>query len=393
MAFTIDGTVVQFNLATFESLCKEEKANWLVSSMKGLRSSLSAKTQPSAAQVKQEILAIPGDKRKKYKDALKYLIFSWPGMVDPNKMNVVTSGKITDRIGFQAMFKTMDSTTDFADLQYGISGARAMTPYRLTSGRVRFADDFNNASNLGTGSAFERTWQGYGFLTATNSSVEQKFRTGEKQDLNGKTRGIAQTTRDEYVEFMLASRYSPVRSLGESGKKLKKDTQQSLQTMTGIHGKKQAQLHFQQHARFVRSVRRACKGGIAMVASHQGYRAVDAKVHFVLDGLGDLGKMARKDALPGKGDYVAITSSELCFCCRYWDDPTYPLSPVVKFYINGDRVLPPWQADYTDADAEGNNVYTNQEAWLRYLLCQELIGTKKAFPKFEGTIDGSDDED
>lgn len=392
MAFTIDQTPVTFDQATFEQLCKEEKVTWRVSSLKDLRAKFTAKTAVSGTAIVQEIRKIPADKRLKYKDALKYVLFSWPGVVDASKLNPVTEGRMLDRLGFQQMFSSMDGNTDFVDLQYGISGARALAPYRLTSGRVRFADDFNNASNLGTGAAFGRMWQGFGTLDATPASVTASFRKGEKADDKALTRGIASATRNEYVHGMLNSRYAPQRSLNETGKKLKKDTQQSVQTMAGLHGAKQANDHFVQHARFVKSVRRACKGGIAMAASHQGYRAVDAKVHFVLDGLGDLGKMARKDKLPNKGDYVAITSSELAFCARYWNDPQFPLNKVVKFYINGDRVLPPWEADYTLVDAQNDNVHSNQEAWLRYLLCQELIGTPKPFPKFESVpVDNDDD--
>ena len=392
MAFTIDGVAVTFDRATFEQLCKEEKVTWAVSSLKGLRSLLSAKVAPSGAAIVAEIRKIPADKRVKYKDAIKYVLFSWPGVIPQSQMNPVTEGRMLDRLGFQAMFASMDGATDCVDLQYGISGARGLAPYKLTTGRVRFADDFNNASNLGTGAAFSRMWQGYGDLSATPQTVAASYRQGEKADpTTGRVRGIAQATRSDYVEGMLASRYSPTRSFGEGPKQLKKDTQQSLQTMAGIHGQKEAKEHFVQHARFVRSVRRACKGGIAMAASNPSYRAVDAKVHFVLDGLGDLGKMAKKDKIAGK-DYVAITSSELAFCCRYWNDRDFPLSGVVKLYVNGQRVLPPWEADWTVVDAENKNVYSNQEAWLRYLLCQELIGTKKPFPKFEGTIVEQDDD-
>jgi hypothetical protein len=393
MPFTIDNVTVTFDMATFEALCTEEKVTWSRSSLKDLRAKLATTPAPGGGAILQEIRKIPMDKRLKYKPALKYVLFSWPGVVDPTKMNPVADGRMAGRLDFQGMFATMNGGTDFVDLQYGISGARAMTPYRLTTGRVRFADDFNNASNLGTGAAFKRSWQGYGFLDAKKSTITAAFRKGEQADDQGRTRGIASATRNEYVEGMLGSRYSPTRSLGEGAKKLTKDTQQSLQTMAGIHGQKHAQEHFVQHARFVKSVRRACKGGIAMVASHPGYRGVDAKVHFVLDGLGDLGKMARKDKLPAKGDYVAITSSELAFCCRYWNNREFPLNGVVKFYINGDRVYAPWEADYTVADAQTNNVYSNQEAWLRYQLCQELIVPPKPFPKMTAAMADADDDD
>jgi hypothetical protein len=385
MTFQIDNIPVAFDMATFESLCKEEKVTWTLSSLKDLRSLLGKKPAPSGAQVLTEIRKIPRDKRAKYKAAIKYVLFSWPDVVGAT--NAVADGRLLDRLDFQGMFATMDTTTDFVDLQYGISGARGMQPYKLTDGRVRFADDFNNSSNLGTGDAFKRNWQGYGFLGATPDSVTERFRKGEKLDDKGRTRGILPPTRQAYVNSMLASRYSPTRSLGETSKKLSKDTQKSLDAMTGIHGKKEAKSHYWMHAAFVKAVRRACKGGIAMVASHPGYTSVYAKVHFVLDGLGDLGRMARKDKLPpDKGGYLAITSSELCFCCRYWDDPEYPLGDIIKFYVNGTRVMPPWLADWSLVDAAGANVVSNQEAWLRFKLAHDLLSDAKVFPRMLGDV-------
>jgi hypothetical protein len=387
MAFTIDNVPVTFDMTTFDSLCKQEGVTWMLSSMNDLRKKLGKTPPASATEVLQEIRKIAVDKRQKYKKSIKYVAFSWPNLV--TGVNLVAEGRMLDRLDFQQMFATMNPTTDFVDLQYGISAARGFAPYKLSAGRMRFADDFNNASNLGTGAAFQRNWQGYGFLGATSDSVKQVFKTGEKADPSGKVRGIAGATRMEYVHSLLGSRYSPTRSLNEPAKKMEKDTQKSLSDMAGIHGKKEAEAHYWLHARFVKSVRRACKGGIAMVASHPAYRAVDAKVHFVLDGLGDLGKMARKDKLPpDKGGYLAITSSELAFCCRYWNDPEFPLSGVVKFYVNGKRVMPPWEADWTVVDATGANVYSNQEAWLRYMLARDLLGvTGKKFPRMTGDED------
>jgi len=390
MAFKVGGVDVTFDIKVFEALCKEDSITWSRSSLNELHKLLGKTPKPLGTAVIAELRKIPRDKLQKYKPAIKYLLFSYPGLV--GGVNPVGDGRMLDRLDFQGMFATMDSNTDFVDLQYGISGARGMQPYKLTDGRVRFADDFNNASNLGTGVAFKRMWQGYGELGATPESVTERFRKGEKLDENNRTRGILPTTRQVYVNSLLASRYSPTRSLNETGKKLSNDTQKSLTDMEGIHGKKQAKSHYWVHAQFVKAVRRACKGGIAMVASHPGYCAVYAKVHFVLDGLGDLGKMARKDKLPpDKGGYLAITSSELCFTCRYWDDPDYPLRDIVKFYVNGTRVLPPWEADWSVTGADGSPVYSNQEAWLRYKLAHSLISNPKAFPKMMG--DGTDPTD
>lgn len=380
--FTIDNNPVAFQLAEFDKHCVKLGVTWKRSSLRDLRALLAGPPAPTAQAVLAEIRKIKLDKRQKYSDAIKYLVFSIQGMIDGGQLAPIADGRMLDRKNFKDMFATMRTDTDYVDLQYGISSARGMLPYQLDVGRVRFADDFNNSSNLGTGMAFERSWNGQGFLTAKPKTVAASFKRGETPDDQGRVQGILSTTRDEYVNSMLNSRYSPTRAFNDKEGKLLKDTHKSRPQMVAMHGEKNADKQLWMHARFVKSVRRACKGGIAMVASHPAYKAVDAKVHFVLDGLGDLGKLARKDALAPDRDYVAITSSELDFCCRYWDDAEYPLKNVVKFYVNGFRVYPPWEKEYTLNDANGNPVYSNHEGWLRYRLYRDLAGkTGKAFPK------------
>ncbi|KAF1046715.1 hypothetical protein [Xylophilus sp.] len=382
--YTINGSPVTFNITAFEALCQEENITWWRSSLNSLRKLLQRKVPATSAEIEVEIGKIPVDKRKKYKDALRYVTFCWPNMIDAASLNVVADGKLSDRMTFKEYYGTMDPATDFVDLQYGISDARKLPPYMLDAGRVRFADDFNNSSHLGTGLAFGRQWNGTGVLGATRSDVRSMFRkgnTGERQNL-----GIGADTRQIYANSMLGSRYSPELSLAASSKTVRLDAHKSLAQMRKQHAK-DADKHHLLHAQFVKSVRRACKGGIAMVASHPAYVTVEAKVHFVLDGLGDLGAMARKDTLDNERTYVAITSSELAFCCRYWDDPEFPLSDVVKFYVNGNRVQPPWEADYTLADASGKDVYSNQEAWLRYRLFRKHLSSHKPFPKMTGSTD------
>ena len=385
--YSINNVAITFDIKEFEKLCEKEKITWYLSTLNDLRKLLRQKLPPTAKQIEAEIFRIPMDKRLKYKSALKYLLFSWPGMVSSSGLNTVNDGRLMDRMKFIDYYDTMDANTDFVDLMYGIAKARAYAPYKLKvepslskREHVRYADDFNNSSKLGDGLAFRRQWGGTGLLGVKSDDVRKDFRKGGVLQ-----EGIQSGTRQIYANSMLNSRYSPEISLRDDKKKLVKDTHQPIAVMQQTHGKNFKE-HFWAHASFVKSVRRACKGGIAMVASHTAYCMVDAKVHFVLDGLGDLGAMARKDALKSdKGDYVAITSSELAFCCRYWNDEKYPLSAVVKFYINGFRVMPPWEADYTLKDAKDEDVYSNQEAWLRYQLSQQLLSQKKPFPVMNGT--------
>jgi hypothetical protein len=154
--------------------------------------------------------------------------------------------------------------------------------------------------------------------------------------------------------------------------------------MRNEHGNNHMALqHYWAHARMVKAVRRACKGGIALVASLQAYRDNGAKVHFLLDRMGDLGRIARKDFLdtPENDTYVPITTSELCFCFRHWDSVCYrrggetKLKDIVNFYCNGARVFAPWKGEWRRHDCFGVPVFSNPEAWARYGLYRKLVGS------------------
>lgn len=386
MPYAIGGNPVQFQMAEFERLATTEGAKWGSSSLKKLRTLLQRTAPPLQRQeILFELNKVPLPKRTKYKKAIKYLMFHFPNMVPAGDMTAST-GLIPNRLDFQAYYATMDPATEYVDLMYGISMARTYAPYQLQNGRVGQADDFNNASNIGTGLAFQRQWPGFGTLDATPDSTRQDVLRGAPN--RGQVR--SDFARSAHINGLLGTRYSPTSVYATPTSHLTKDAHKSRADMVGMHGRN-ADSHFWAHARFVKAVRRACKGGIAMVASSPLYTNVNAKIHFVLDGLGDLGMIARKDPLPNKGDYVAITTSELCFCCRYWDDPQYPLRDVVKFYVDGARVYAPWEADWTINDALNNSVISNQEAWKRYQLCRDvLVPQGKQFPAF---VQGQVEED
>lgn len=372
-----------FDLATFRSLCREEEITWRSSSLKNLIAGLTRTPPIGGQQVIDEIRRLSPEKRAKYKGALRYLLFSWPQMIQPGELTYVDDGRSPRRETFANYYAVTNRTTDFSDLLYGTSNARLLAPYRPPLGNVRFADDFNNASNIGGGLAFGRQWNGTGLLDATPTQVRDSVRRGDPGHR------LRENTRLLHVNALLNSRYDPALSLHEPRKRLHADTHQSLQAMRERH-RSDAKEHYWMHARFVKSVRRACKGGIAMVASHPCYTHAGAKVHFVLDGLGDLGRIARKEVFhTDKDGYVAITSSELVFCCRYWNDPQFPLHDAVWFYINGERVLPPWEADYRTTDGTKAMVYSNQEAWLRYRLSTALLSESKPFPRMGGTANAA----
>ena len=386
MPFTINNTPVTFSIAEFDRIARECHPNMRIaaSSLNSLRELLTRTSPPVQKQeVSLRISRMSQAKKEKYKKVIKYVSFHCSAISQHLALNVVANGRITNKHDFQSYYATMDATTDYVDLMYGIAPARSYAPYRLPAGRPLQCDDFNNASNIGTGLAFGRQWNGAGLLNVTRQEVMDSIRRGGAL---GDIRNEA--TRQVFSNGLLASRYNPADVFNMTNSRLLKDTHQNKAVVRTQHpetysGRRTADQHYWAHAKMLKGIRRACKGGIAMVASSPLYRNVDAKVHFVLDGLGDLGTMARKDSLPNKDDYVAITSSELAFCCRYWNDTNFPLRNVVKFYVNGDRVHAPWEADWNVADATGAQVYSNQEAWLRYQYSSAQVNpVAKPFPRF-----------
>lgn len=392
MPFTIDGHNVVYDHQRFRELAQAAGAKFgnrfFTSRLEELDVLLRRVDPPLQRQeVTYAIRNLDPGAKVKYKKALKYVIFHWPDILFPGTVDplVPNGGRIPNKKTFLEYYPTMDQNTDFVDLMYGVAAARALLPYNLNNGRVRQADDFNNASNLGTGLAFGRTWQGTGILDTTAQTTRDDVVRGVPQNQLQGFGGMQAQTRNVYARGLLSGRYSPTGVYGLSNEKIRKDAHLNMSTFmqNNQNRRKQAERHYWAHARFVKAVRRACKGGIAMVASAPEYRQVEAKVHFALDRLGDLGKMARKDKLPNKDEYVAITTSELCFCCRYWEDREFPLSNVVKFYVNGNRVYAPWERNWEENDAEGNPVFSNMEAWRRYMLSRDCVGEgRKAFPKW-----------
>ena len=386
MPFTINNTALTFSITEFDRIAREchPSINLNNSSLSRLRELLQ---QAPANILKQEvslrISRMSQAKRIKYKKVIKYVAFHCGAISQGIVLNMLANGRIPHKYNFQRYYATMDTSTDYVDLMYGIAQSRRFAPYQLAVSRPLQCDDFNNASNIGTGLAFGRQWDGSGLLNITRQETLDSIQRGGAL---GNVRSDA--SRQVFANGLLASRYNPTDAYNMPNDKILKDTHHNRATIEAQHpdthrGRQAANRHYWAHARMVKGVRRACKGGIAMVASSPLYRAVNAKVHFVLDGLGDLGTMARKDSLPNKDDYVAITTSELAFCCRYWNDPDYPLRDIVKFYVNGNRVYAPWDAEWTLPDANGAGVRSNQEAWLRYQYASQItLGTAKAFPRF-----------
>lgn len=425
MALTLDGKNIFFSVDEFESLCTQVPVDPHHRIVTDLMADLLQllKNLASAEKIKSKILLIPMDDRQRYKKAIRYILFTYPyiqtRLVKSIPIAYLNSGHLFD----EYIAALTRDNADYVDLLYGINSSRTLAIYSQVSEKLKgititttsrsgirglfsrriFAttltyenekaflqtkrkehvtvvDNFNNELGIGTGGAFRRQWDGLGLLDSTPQST-MAF-------IEDKAKNATKASRREFFDGLKNSRYSPSESYRPE-LNLQKDRHISEAELNRFHPILATMMSVpdscERHAMFVNSVRRSCKYGIAMVVSNPSYQAVQAKVHFVLDGLGDLGKLAYKvptykDTPKKSGefnqDYVAITTSELCFCARYWDQ----VKNTVIFYVNGREVPPPWEADYTVAsDATGSQLYSNQEAWLCYQLSHEIFG-KKPFP-------------
>jgi hypothetical protein len=380
----INGVQLPFSLDTFDELARARGAVFgnriFKSELQPLRDLLVRAVPPVQPQeVIRAIDVMPLDKRQKYREVIDYVAFHYPGLIPASAITQMPDPRTGTN--FHAEYGLMQPG-DHVDLVYGLAMERGLAPYSGVN--ARYCDKFNRAANIGNGVAFRREWIGMGELgTTVAGATASIIATTEVQGLK---EGITQANRRAHVNGLMASRLNPVTALEMDRVRIRKDQQktaQQVQTWNNLpDGDRRIQEHLWAHARMVKGVRRACKGGIAMVASAPAYQAVNAKIHFVLDGMRDLGAVALKQPLPHRGPFVAITTSELVFCHRYWNDPAFPLSAIVKFYINGSRVRAPWEGDWRLTDFNNNEVVSNQEAWLRYELARSMRSVPKSFPAF-----------
>ena len=327
-------------------------------------------------------------KLEKYDDAVKYVLYHYPGLVPPQDVNPVGDPRLPLQSGRHIKFQSIfgDDPTKDGDLIYGIADARGLGAYHLHNSNgdkvlAQICDHYNNAAKIGTGDIFKRNWQGLGFLDADRDHTEQLIRaqvSWKDMPTQKNSKPILSERFRQYAQGLLNSRYNPMDVHDMATEKIVKDTHKSLDQMMQMYGnnRKLATAHMWAHARMVKAVRRACKGGIVMVAKAPQFKY--AHVHFIMDMMGDLGKVAFKKPL--RAEYVPITSSELTFVFRYYDE----LMAKVFFWVNGEAVLPPWVADWKLNDAKGNEVYSNQEAWFRYALYREVTGRDQTpFPEWD----------
>lgn len=317
-------------------------------------------------------------KREKYREAIQYFALEYPGVV-PAHLIQNGAAFIPGRPTFQqAFYGTPHNPLADGDLIYGRSEqneGRDSLPYlppnaANPAGNNRHKpwrlDEFNNAANLGTGLAFDQTWNGIsgGPLNAANiRNTALADRNTPNFGPGGGRPVFQQPQYQAYLDGLFASKYSPDRAVNIKKKQLEKHNWRKQPAQMVTPANFSADKAAVAHARFFKAIRRICKGGIAMVATSAQF--VNARVHFVLDGLGDLGQVARKQNI---GNALPITSSELCFTCRHWQT----LDGKVLFWLNGQQVHPPWELDWSANDSNGNVVHAGQESWLRYLQYRTL---------------------
>lgn len=298
-----------------------------------------------AIQMIQAIEQLSLFKRKKYYDALKYVILNYPGNLNVREPRVRT-------IAPTSSFHT-NYNRDRGDLVYGIHPGRSHAAYKyLPNGHDmidshRYCDGFNNFVGIGKGDVFKEL-NGPFKGTRVRSRVKANAKQTQYQPDN----------LNAYFDVLMGSRFAPDTVFSVPESQLAKDDYHS-----GALIEKQ----------WMKSIRRACKAGILAVATHPTFVSRNARVHFILDGMGDLADVAQKKPLKQNKSYVSITSSELSFCCRKWDLPPLNLKDIVQFYVNAREVHAPWEQDWTCIDATGKQVKSGYQTWKRYQLYRVLL--------------------
>ena len=260
------------------------------------------------------------------------------------------------------VLSTLADNVDFSrgDLVYGIHSARTIalrTIDSIQNYRWYYADAYNNHYGIGYGDAFAET------STQRKNTEKQEL---VNQHMSGKNSDVALASSNAdspafaraYYQGIRNSRYAPTKVFDYRHNQLVAESRRTLAD-----------------AQKAKAVRKACKFGIGMVSSLPPFSTNQAKIHFILDGLGDLGDIAQKKALTSVGrTYVPITSSELAFVYRFWSQ----LRNTVKFYVNQKEVVAPWLTNWTLTGNDGATVQANYQEWQEY--------GKRRIKKFKGNM-------
>jgi hypothetical protein len=265
MPFTLGGVPVAFNVQQFETLVEQAASfsfRWKTSSMRALRDLANANA--TGAAMRQALTLVPQDRAVNYQEALKYLVYHYPGVIPPTDVvavgNPQTGATFAEWVRFLNDFRRIRNDPDdvpesVGDVVYGADHGRTQAPY--TGMNMMIMDNFNNAANIGTGFAFNRMWNMLGTLDADALSVRQTV-TNSVQNQNA----IGQQAMQQYYKGLTNSRYNPELVMGLSKDKLSKDrhkntTQFQTHFQNDKKNRKKAEDHSVMHARMVKAVRRA----------------------------------------------------------------------------------------------------------------------------------------
>lgn len=179
-----------------------------------------------------------------------------------------------------------------------------------------------------------------------------------------------QLQRTAYAHELEQSRFSPMSTFNASAAKV--NSEGFTPALSG-----NAETALTQNRSYL-AIRRACKFGLALVASDVAFAG--CSIHFILDGL-DLQQVARKTPRAGYGGRtsVSITTSEVRYVFRNWAN----LKSTVIFYVNFKPVPAPWEQDWSLDSADGmppNPLRAYKSEWDTYDQ-QRIASGKKALNK------------
>lgn len=261
------------------------------------------------------------------RDTRTAYIKAWEDDVRDDDLQRVVDFLTMTSEGGKPNWNIIDNFNDFFFLggavNFGASGSKSAVPYEL---RARLLELEKTVGGAGAGAAADKVDQRAGYATE-----------------------------------ILQSRFSPASVFDADKAKL---SQEGFSKNFKRDDKKIGKKAALQDNRAYLAIRRACKFGIGLAASHGAFAG--NSLHFLLDGL-DLAEVAQKGQRQGYGGRtsVSITTSELRYVFRNWT----ALQNVVKFYVNLQEVQAPWAQDWSLATLPGmqpNPIKAERTLWQNY---------------------------
>ena len=306
----------------------------------------------AAQTVIDRIKQLSLSKRSKYYEALKYALLNY--RID-DRIRVKKGGRSMPVMSTRSFHDNYQP--EYGDLIYGIHGSRSHGMYKYIDGNSvwgkdhHYCDQFNNHIGVGTGANtnhFKEHHNDYFFrVYRFNNAIKTASQTNPPERMGA------------FFDLLVGSRFAPEGAYNASEAELKNNYIKSTDKLVDVKQRL--------------AIRRACKAGILAVATQKAFTESVARIHFILDGLGDLSDIALKRKRGAEKTYLPITSSELTFCFRKWWLPPINLFRIVQFYVNAKEVPAPWVENWEKRDATGKMVKSGYYAWHRYSIYRDLL--------------------